>query len=391
MTAQDLWIYIYISSFEERNPNFKIVNAVMHNDEWHGTPHIHIDYVPVGSGYSKGPEKQVGFERALADMGYGDKNVAYNAWRQKERGILKNICECFGITTKTIEEEQANNRGKTYSTKMYRDVIREAKADAQEILLEAEGQAEKIIENACKITEQAERDADAIMHRAFENKLEIENDAEMVRKNACEEADVILNLARKNNEELKLENNELSIKNDDLKNEIERNQKQLMIMIGIIANMPKKKKGIKEWLKNRNSEKYEMDKEAYDGFMSTAVEMKRLSGNTLTSDEDKNKAEERLRNIERLEAEKERIIKEQAEQMGRQMVRNAVEKLEQERNDYTKLLNNLKLNVFNTANRMCEKVSERFNNMSKDERLEMLKAVYAEVRSEEKNADELSL
>lgn len=327
----------------------------------------------------------------MADMGYGDKNVAYNAWRQKERGILKNICECFGIATKTIEEEQANNRGKTYSTKMYRDVIREAKADAQEILLEAEGQAEKIIENACKITEQAEKDADAIMHRAFENKLEIENEAEMVRKNACEEADVILNLARKNNEELKLENNELSIKNDDLKNEIERNQKQLMIMIGIIANMPKKKKGIKEWLKNRNSEKYEMDKEAYDGFMSTAVEMKRLSGNTLTSDEDKNKAEERLRNIERLEAEKERIIKEQAEQMGRQMVRNAVEKLERERNDYTNLLNNLKLNVFNTANRMCEKVSERFNNMSKDERLEMLKAVYGEVRSEEKNADELSL
>ena len=62
-----------LPSFEERNPNFAVACSVMHNDEWHGTPHLHIDFVPIGEGYKKGPEKQLGFERALACMGYTDR------------------------------------------------------------------------------------------------------------------------------------------------------------------------------------------------------------------------------------------------------------------------------------------------------------------------------
>ena len=52
-----------LPSFEERNPNFAVACSVMHNDEWHGTPHLHIDFVPIGEGYKKGPEKQLGFSR----------------------------------------------------------------------------------------------------------------------------------------------------------------------------------------------------------------------------------------------------------------------------------------------------------------------------------------
>ena len=51
-----------------------------------------FDYVPVGSGYVKWPEKQVVYERALADMGFKDKRTAYTKWRNKERLILKTIC-----------------------------------------------------------------------------------------------------------------------------------------------------------------------------------------------------------------------------------------------------------------------------------------------------------
>lgn len=88
---------IFIQSFEERNPKFQVIYAVQHNDEWCGTPHIHIDYVPVGSGYTKGLEKQVGYQRALENMGFTDKRIAFKQWRKKECDLLKEICSYFDL------------------------------------------------------------------------------------------------------------------------------------------------------------------------------------------------------------------------------------------------------------------------------------------------------
>ena len=401
---------LYILPFEERNPSFKVVYATIHNDEWHGTPHIHIDYVPVGSGYTKGPEKQVGFERALADMGFDNKNVAYKQWRNNERLILKTICNCFGYETKTREEEKANNRGKTYTTKEYSDIIRDAKADAQEIHKDAKQQAQEIVEGAevvlntakeeaYKIKEQAENDAAVVIHKAFVEKDQIENEAETIRNQAREEAESIITAAKqeaadivdealKDKHNLKAENKALTEENDNLKNDIQSNRNQIMILVGVIANMPKKKNVIQNFISKHSAEKYEMDKEAYDGFMSAVDTMKRLSGNTLTSDEDKAAIEERLRQIEQLKADMERNIREQAEQLGRQMVQRKVEELDAEKNKYTSLYKNLKLNAFNLANRMCTKVSSQFAQMSKEEKLKMLSDAYWQVKNEQRTREE---
>lgn len=113
-----------IPSLEGRNPNFRVVRAIEHNDEWHGNPYLHIDYVSVGKGYVKDTERQLGFERALCNMGFENRRTAYIEWREKERQILKNICNSYGFERKTKEEERANNRGVTYTTDVYRDVIR---------------------------------------------------------------------------------------------------------------------------------------------------------------------------------------------------------------------------------------------------------------------------
>lgn len=96
---------IFIQSFEERNPKFQVIYAVQHNDEWCGTPHIHIDYVPVGSGYTKGPEKQVGYQRALENMGFTDKRIAFKQWRKKECDLLKEICSYFGLEAIYFDDE----------------------------------------------------------------------------------------------------------------------------------------------------------------------------------------------------------------------------------------------------------------------------------------------
>lgn len=53
----------YCESFEERNPNFKIYNAVIHNDE--SCPHLHLNVIPIAEGYKRGLQKQPSFDKAL--------------------------------------------------------------------------------------------------------------------------------------------------------------------------------------------------------------------------------------------------------------------------------------------------------------------------------------
>lgn len=53
----------YVEHFEERNPNLKIYNAVIHNDET--SPHLHVNVVPVASGYKRGLQVQPSFDKAL--------------------------------------------------------------------------------------------------------------------------------------------------------------------------------------------------------------------------------------------------------------------------------------------------------------------------------------
>ena len=92
---------IIIPSFEERNPNFHVVTAIEHNDDLLGVPYLHIKFVPVGTNYGKGPSKQLGFHRALADMGFTNKQTAFTKWIQKERFILETICGYYGIEANT--------------------------------------------------------------------------------------------------------------------------------------------------------------------------------------------------------------------------------------------------------------------------------------------------
>src|SRR5699024_9959483 len=53
----------YVADFQERNPNLKIYNAAIHNDE--ATPHLHLNVIPVASGSQRGIQVQPSFEKAL--------------------------------------------------------------------------------------------------------------------------------------------------------------------------------------------------------------------------------------------------------------------------------------------------------------------------------------
>ena len=61
-------LMLYAESFEARNPNLKVIGAYIHMDEV--SPHLHLDYIPVAHGYSRGLDTRNSLDRAMKEMGY---------------------------------------------------------------------------------------------------------------------------------------------------------------------------------------------------------------------------------------------------------------------------------------------------------------------------------
>ncbi|MED3275671.1 plasmid recombination enzyme [Bacillus thuringiensis serovar silo] len=91
----------WFQDFEKRNPNLKVYNAVIHNDE--ASPHMHVNFVPVASGYKRGLEKQVAFDKAIMQQDVTlDKTRPFDDWREKEVRSLEKILQEHGIERKLV-------------------------------------------------------------------------------------------------------------------------------------------------------------------------------------------------------------------------------------------------------------------------------------------------
>ncbi|MBQ8920945.1 MAG: plasmid recombination protein [Oscillospiraceae bacterium] len=88
----------YMKSFQQRNPNLYVFNAVLHDDE--ASPHLHIDFIPF---YSKGRKiglsKGVSMRAALREMGFVPKNSSVNQlvmWEESERKFMEELLRRHG-------------------------------------------------------------------------------------------------------------------------------------------------------------------------------------------------------------------------------------------------------------------------------------------------------
>lgn len=88
----------FVETWQERNPNLELIGAYYHADE-EGEPHVHLDYVPVAHGYSRGMETQTGLVKALGEMGFEKqgKATAQIQWQARENRILEEICNSYGL------------------------------------------------------------------------------------------------------------------------------------------------------------------------------------------------------------------------------------------------------------------------------------------------------
>ena len=343
-----------LPSFEERNPNFAVACSVMHNDEWHGTPHLHIDFVPIGEGYKKGPEKQLGFERALACMGYTDRITAFYEWRDKERQILKDICNCYGIETKTKAQEQADYRGETLPVDVYSNAMRDAKADA-EVIKESAKIAAK------HIRKEAEFQADKMRTQAHEALDTANSKAQEITATAWKEAEV-----------LRSESNQLTSENDNLRKDnesyIKKNDelgKQIALKSGLIA-IPKK--SLLVFGKNVvvNADEVEQLNEIHNN-------ISRLANNTLTSDEDRKAAESELQAAEQLRQNQEQLIQQEAERITHEAVR----KSQRERKEYEK-----KQAECDKIKADCEKLKKNLGHFIRQKSIELVRIAFPEIEQE---------
>lgn len=119
----------YMEGFQKRNPNFYVFNAVMHLDE--ATPHLHIDYIPVGH-FNKGIDTRNAMAKALEEMGHGSGANAINRWRLSEWEVLRKICSKHGIDI----SEPKKSRGYSFAAQEYgehKDRIRELKLEETKI------------------------------------------------------------------------------------------------------------------------------------------------------------------------------------------------------------------------------------------------------------------
>lgn len=119
----------YVKGFTARNPNFHVFFSALHLDE--RTPHLHIDYIPVGH-YKQGVDTQNGLAQALKEMGYGTGKDAINRWRLAERAVLEQICKEHGIEISAPEKSRGSLTVEAY--KEYAQV----KAHSDELKKEVE-------------------------------------------------------------------------------------------------------------------------------------------------------------------------------------------------------------------------------------------------------------
>lgn len=170
----------YMNGFQERNPNFRVFNAVLHMDE--ATPHLHIDYIPVGH-YKQGVDTQNGIAQALKEMGYGVGKDAISRWRENERGILENICKVHGIEIAAPEKSRGSLTVEQY--KEYVKVKEQVEEKKEEVarLDEKADNADRLLKHREELRTQVEAVIDKLDEQYQEKSVAVQQlDSEISEK-----------------------------------------------------------------------------------------------------------------------------------------------------------------------------------------------------------------
>lgn len=121
----------YMKNFEKRNPNLYVFNAVLHLDE--STPHLHIDYIPIANGYTRGLQTRNSLDRALKQQGIEGKANKYEnstiTWQNREKKNVATIMKEFNLK----KTKDRGLKAKHKSIEYYKSVINDIKNEVKEM------------------------------------------------------------------------------------------------------------------------------------------------------------------------------------------------------------------------------------------------------------------
>ncbi len=164
----------YVRTFQERNPNLYLFNAVLHMDE--ATPHLHLDYIPVAHGYKTGMKTRNSLTKALQEMGVpkaiSKKENETVYWQKRERDYLTDLCKEKGIEIEVLGIERDD-----YTIPEYKEAMRAKDAAEAEVEM-LKAKADQIIsETDIKVQEADEKIEDKEKElKAITSKIEISDD-----------------------------------------------------------------------------------------------------------------------------------------------------------------------------------------------------------------------
>lgn len=121
----------YMKSFQERNPNLYVFNAVLHMDEQ--TPHLHIDYIPIAREYKNGLQARNSLDRAFKQQGIEGKSNKFEnrtiAWQKSEKDHIETLMNARGL--QRAEDEGLDQEHLTIE--QYKAVVNEIRNEVKEL------------------------------------------------------------------------------------------------------------------------------------------------------------------------------------------------------------------------------------------------------------------
>jgi hypothetical protein len=200
----------YMNSFQERNPNCRLVCGALHGDEvsvWHG----HFTICWFADDCPKGMKRQVSQKRALEAMGFvsdtekgedGKLHLAIEKWQNRERAVLRDICKKHGIeicagngskehldrTHYIIKKQLEENQKRAEEIKKeYDDLIADVNEQAGFVL----SQREQVEEQLADIKDFLENTSQGRQYTVFSQIEEIHEKADAHDKMQAQQKDLL--------------------------------------------------------------------------------------------------------------------------------------------------------------------------------------------------------
>ena len=179
----------YYDDFQKRNPNLAVYNAAIHMDE-QGAPHLHLNVIPVASGYKRGVAVRPSFNKALKQEGIEgsekDSRAIFRNFQAREQEAISEIAKNYGIqrisglTNKLRDvHEYKEAMAQINKVERERDVQKLLLSNVQQQTADAQNELELVVE----ATNKSKDKNNDLEQRYKHNQKIVEKQEEQIQKN----------------------------------------------------------------------------------------------------------------------------------------------------------------------------------------------------------------